>query len=187
MPGSSGVAPGQEHEEGGQDARTEGLLPLSLTFSPSWGLGGLEGLSRSHVGTSPQTGVGRGGGEAELLEWVGPCQFNIRLRAVRRACGPYLRGRKTDQRDAATCPESHSNPDSGSGPPAGLLSQLGPTDPSHHARARMKGTLWPKRETLRSGRAESGDKRVRLGWKVTQFGSARPGCNRGGCGLEGVG
>lgn len=45
----------------------------------------------------PPPRLGWGGGEAELLEWVGPCQFNIRLGAVRRARGPYLRGRKTAQ------------------------------------------------------------------------------------------
>ena len=53
MPGSCGAAPGQGQEEGDGDARREGLLPLSRTFSPSRGLGAWEGLGQNRGGNSP--------------------------------------------------------------------------------------------------------------------------------------
>lgn len=57
-----------------------GLLPLSLTFSPSWGLGGSEVLTQNHMRTA-SPGLRAGGSR---WHWG---QFNIKLGALRKACG----------------------------------------------------------------------------------------------------
>lgn len=99
---------------------------------------------------SPQNWDGGGEYKAKPLEWVKLCQSNIGFGALRRACGPHLRGRKTAQ-EAVIRLEPHSHPDSGSGPPekagrgrnscsTGLLSHLGPKDHSpQHSRAKTMG------------------------------------------------
>lgn len=108
-----------------------------------------------------------------------------------RAYGPHVKGRKTAQR-GSDLPEvtrqSHlwlrASPEGVEGqkqqcrrPP---LSPWAPR-PSCHSRARMKWMFWPEREISRPGRAEAGDKRIRLGWKVTWFWSGFV----GGGGVEG--
>lgn len=127
--------------------------------------------------------MGRGGAGVNLTSNLGLSEEPV---------APTLRAER-QPREAAACPRSHSNPNSGLGPlkkawrgensgAAGLLSYLRLTDPTHHSKAKMKWTLWPKRESFRSGKADASDKRVRLHCKVTQF---RSGSNRGAQELEG--